>query len=282
MMRPAQHKILHPKCIQNSFGLRAWLGNPALMPRPHRHSEIELNFVCEGAITYIHRDQLVTIPAGRFAIFWAAIPHQLVEGNESTFYYVTLPLETFLAWKLPQPFTQALLLGDLVLEDNSESAVYNSLLFQRWYSDLAHEWAFVALMEIEARLWRLAFATGQSRANERPKAVQAANHHATQMAKFIVEHHTEPLTVEAIAAAVGLHPNYAMQLFKRVFGLSLLEYVIQYRVAQAQRLLATTDDNVLNIAIQAGFGSSSNFYMAFKKYCGQSPHAYRSALRGVV
>ncbi len=278
-MKQQNSKLVRPVCVQNSFGLRAWLGNPHLMPRPHRHSEIELNFVCEGAITYLHRDTLVTIPAGRLAIFWAAIPHQLVEGNESTFYYVTIPLETFLAWKLPQPFTQALLFGDLIVDTDGENTSYTHTLFQRWYADLESERAFIALLEIEARLWRLTLAARQSRLNGQLKPVHAANK-ANQMAKFIVEHYEEPLTVEAISASVGLHPNYAMQLFKRVFGLSLLEYAIQYRVAQAQRLLATTDDNVLTIAIQTGFGSSSNFYMAFKKYCGQSPNTYRYALRG--
>jgi len=281
-MKRQKSKLVRQTCVQNSFGLRAWLGNPHLMPRPHRHSEIELNFVCEGAITYLHRDTLVTIPAGRLAIFWAAIPHQLIEGDESTFYYVTIPLETFLAWKLPQPFTQALLFGDLVLDDDRENMLYNHTLFQRWYADLDGERSFIALMEIEARLWRLALATRQGRGHGQLQPLHAAHNKASQMARFIVDAYAEPLTVEAISASVGLHPNYAMQLFKRIFGLSLLEYVIQYRVAQAQRLLATTEENVLTIAIQAGFGSSSNFYMAFKKYCGQSPNAYRAALRGVA
>lgn len=250
------------------------------MARPHRHSEIELNFVCQGAMAYLHRDMVITIPTGCLAIFWAAIPHQLVESNESTYYYVTIPLETFLAWKLPQSFTQALLFGDLILDEHRENATYNNLVFQRWHADLDSERAFIALMEIEALLWRVALATQQNKVTGQPSHAHIANNNASRMAKFIVDHYAEPLTVEAISSSVGLHPNYAMQLFKRIFGLSLLEYVIQYRVAQAQRLLVTTDDKVLAIAIQTGFSSSSNFYMAFKKYCGQSPNAYRYALRG--
>ncbi|MCX6045695.1 MAG: helix-turn-helix domain-containing protein [Chloroflexi bacterium] len=280
-MKQENGKLSQQVYLLSGLGLRAWLGNPSLMPGPHRHSEIELNFVCEGTITYLHRDTLITIPAGRLALFWAAIPHQLVEGHTSTYYFVTIPLETFLAWKLPQPFTQALLFGDLIMDDG-ENTIYNQLLLQRWYADLGGDRAFIALMEIEARLWRLALDTRQSQLNGHPPPGHTTHSKASQMAKFIVEHYDEPLTVEAISTSVGLHPNYAMQLFKRVFGLSLLEYVIQYRVAQAQRLLATTDDNVLTIAIQTGFGSSSNFYMAFKKYCGQSPNTYRYALRRTV
>lgn len=195
---------------------------------------------------------------------------------------MTIPLETFLSWKLPQSFTQALLFGELLIDEQSENATYNNLAFQRWHADLAGERAFIALMEIQALLWRLALATRQSLIPRQPTYAHIADNNASRIAKFIVDHYAEPLTVEAISASVGLHPNYAMQLFKRVFGLSLLEYVIQYRVAQAQRLLVTTDEYVLAIAIQAGFSSSSNFYMAFKKYCGQSPNAYRCALRGTL
>jgi AraC family transcriptional regulator, melibiose operon regulatory protein len=281
-MKRENQKMAHPLCLQHSFGLHAWRGNPHLMPRPHRHSEIELNFVCQGTVAYLHRDMVITIPTGSLAVFWAAVPHQLIESNESTFYYVTIPLETFLAWKLPNSFTQALLFGDLILDEPNENATYNNLAFQRWHLDLASERAFIALMEIEALLWRLALTTQQGNTLGQLPYVHVAHNNASRMAKFIVDHYTEPLTVEAISSAVGLHPNYAMQLFKRVFGLSLLEYVIQYRVAQAQRLLVTTEDNVLTIAIQAGFSSSSNFYMAFKKYCGQSPNAYRYALLGAV
>ncbi len=279
-MKRENQKLRHQPCTENSLGLRAWWGTPRLMPRPHRHSEIELNFVCQGTIAYLHRDRLMTIPTGCLALFWGALPHQLVESNDSTFYYLTIPLETFLAWKLPSAFTQALLFGDLLLDEQQENPSYDQFTFQRWHADLAGERAFIALLEMQALLWRLALAMRQNHATPPHSYAHITNNNANRMAKFIVEHHAEPLTVEAISAAVGLHPNYAMQLFKRVFGLSLLEYVIQYRVAQAQRLLVTTDENVLTVAIQAGFSSSSNFYMAFKKYCGQSPNAYRAALRG--
>ena len=71
-----------------------------------------------------------------------------------------------------------------------------------------------------------------------------------------------------------------MTLFRRTFGLSIGAYLTQYRVADAQRLLATTDARIVDVALAAGFGSLSRFYAAFGQACGRSPRAYRAHVRG--
>ena len=68
------------------------------------------------------------------------------------------------------------------------------------------------------------------------------------------------------------------ELFQNHIGMTILEYILQYRVAQAQRLLATTDESVLDVALQNGFGSTSSFYSAFKKYVGCAPNGYRKSV----
>lgn len=42
-----------------------------------------------------------------------------------------------------------------------------------------------------------------------------------QMACYIAQHYTEPLTAEQISQSAGLHPNYAMALFKKALGIHL-------------------------------------------------------------
>jgi AraC-like DNA-binding protein len=70
-----------------------------------------------------------------------------------------------------------------------------------------------------------------------------------------------------------------MALFRQTCGLTIVEYLTQYRVAAAQRLQATTDAGPLEIALEAGFGSASRFYAAFRCLCSKSPCSYRAALR---
>ncbi len=262
-----------------SFGLQSWRWQPALMPLPHRHSDVELNLLLEGTVTYVHRDRFVTLAPHQLAIFWAAIPHQLIERDaDCDFCILTLPLDMLLAWRLPPPFVQSLLMGELFVNGDPISALVDSLQVPRWHEELAAGFPAVVLMEMEARLLRWAMTWHTA-----PKGVTAieADSKASLMARYIVENYAEPLTVDAVARTAGLHPNYAMTCFKQTFGMTILEYTLQYRVAQAQRLLVTTDASVLEIAMQSGFGSLSAFYAAFGRYAGQAPRALRQSLLGV-
>ena len=95
------------------------------------------------------------------------------------------------------------------------------------------------------------------------------------MATYVAGHYTQLVRLEQVAREASLRPDYATTLFKRVCGLSVMDYVTQHRISHAKRLLLTTDSKVLDIALRSGFGSSSRFYEAFAQWCGQSPRQYR-------
>jgi AraC-like DNA-binding protein len=95
------------------------------------------------------------------------------------------------------------------------------------------------------------------------------------MAKLIATRYTDALGIPEIAATVGLHPNYAMNLFKKTFGMSMLEYLTQHRLFHARRLLATTDAKVADVAFASGFGSLNRFYAIFQASDHCSPREYR-------
>lgn len=74
----------------------------------------------------------------------------------------------------------------------------------------------------------------------------------------------EPLQLGQIAQAVDLHLGYATDLFRKTIGITIMDYLTQHRIAHAQRLLATTNQRVLDIAMEVGFTSASRFYATFQ------------------
>lgn len=96
------------------------------------------------------------------------------------------------------------------------------------------------------------------------------------MAFYIAQQCAEPLTLGRISRAVRLHPNYVMAVFRRVFGPTLVDYITQHRLAHAQRLLVTTDDLILNVALRTCFGSLSRFNEAFRRAFGCTPRHSRN------
>lgn len=253
----------------------------------HSHLEIEANLIHRGQLTYLFGGRRVEIGAREWALFWGSVPHQLVNSSpDNEVSWLTLPLSHLLSWQIPGALSAALLNGEIAIQAARAGDVAR---FDDWHCDLTSSHADgcgdsysarvrVVELEIEARLRRLAL---EWQSDQTPRTAVAGGEldAVEKMAAFMSRHYAEPLQATQIARAAGLHPNYAMAVFKRGFGLSLGEFLSRTRIAQVQRLLVTTDRTVLSIALECGFGSASRFHAVFKKQCGQSPADYRKALR---
>lgn len=256
------------------YGFSCQLWQPTLMPRPDRHNELEINFLRSGSVTYLMGGRRTTIQAGCMAMFWAAIPHQIVawEGGEP-YFVTTLPLGWFLAAGVSSAFAQVVLKGGLVIDD--QPLATDQAHFEQWETDLSANDEVrerAARLEIQARLLRLAHAQPKT-PNARRTSPDLSR--ADQLACHIARNYHKPLTAEGIARANGLHPNYAMNLFRQAFGTTMNDFITEHRLSHAQRLLLTTSDSVAGIAFDSGFQSLSRFNEAFKKSCGTPPREYR-------
>lgn len=87
------------------------------------------------------------------------------------------------------------------------------------------------------------------------------------------------ISVEALAQVAGISTSHLIDGFKASFGTTPWQYVLRARVAEAQRLLDTTESSVTTIALAVGFSSPSHFAAAFGRQLGTSPAAYRRERR---
>ena len=249
------------------------------MPRPDKHNELELNLLRFGSLTYLLGGRRITIGAGRLAAFWVAIPHQIVASEgEEPYFVATLPLSEFLGTGLPQQVINRILHGELITDSTVDPC--DELKFQQWERELRERdptCERATQLEIQARLLRLAHVVSTSPATKHPDPTLSR---ADQLACYIAGNYQEPLTSQKIAEANGLHPNYAMSLFRRAFGTTMTAFITQHRISHAQRLLVITGQPILEIALAAGFQSLSRFNEAFKTTCNCSPREYRKAHRG--
>jgi AraC-like DNA-binding protein len=268
------------------YGLTCVRWEPSPMRRPDHHNEIELNFLESGTVTYLLGGRKLIVQAGQLTAFWAAIPHQIVEfGSEPSYYVATIPLPWFLQWRLPKPFVQRLLQGQIVEDASNTRALHDAQLFARWEEDLTvrrEQTVEAVLLEMHARLIRLSqvvpLSSRQLKARD-PMATltDAGLSKVEQMACYIAQQYRERITVRDIAKLVGLHPNYAMALFQKTFGTTLISYLTQHRVSHSQRLLATSNLTMTEVAFHSGFNSLSRFNEAFRRTCGCAPREYRRA-----
>jgi AraC family transcriptional regulator, melibiose operon regulatory protein len=255
--------------------LVAGMGTAAPMQAPEPHGEVEINFVYEGALRYFMGGRFVEVPAGSFSVFWAAMPHQLVEVEPNTeFMFVHVPLVRLLRWNLSSPFMRKLLAGELVADP--QSSAWDAELTRRWVADAKAGDAsalHICELEVEARLRRLA---SKRQYKAAPRTVDnKARKQVEAITAFLAESYREDISTADIGRAISLHPNYAMTLFRRECGMSIWQYLIRLRLSHAQLMLLSTEKTVLAIALESGFGSLARFYAAFTRECGMSPGEFR-------
>lgn len=155
---------------------------------------------------------------------------------------------------------------------------------RRWQQELNHDNEQIrqlAIDEIALMLKRLSLSGWQpilvnkTSRTHKNSVSRHAQFYVSQMLEFIAAHYDQALTVNAVAEHVKLNPNYAMGVFQRVMQQTMKQYITAMRINHVRALLSYTDKTILDIALTAGFRSSSRFYSTFTRYVGMPPQQYR-------
>jgi AraC-like DNA-binding protein len=78
-----------------------------------------------------------------------------------------------------------------------------------------------------------------------------------------------------VAKALGRSPSYLTDLVRRETGKTILNWIIEYRLAEAQFLLLTTNRPVRQIAESVGYLDTGHFIRQFQRIYGMTPQAWR-------
>lgn len=92
---------------------------------------------------------------------------------------------------------------------------------------------------------------------------------------YIHKNYAKKISNVLIGEALGFHPNYISKLMVIHTGVSLHQYLVNYRVTKALYLLETTDIPINDVAVNTGFNDISHFSKMFKQKSGRNPSDYR-------
>ena len=91
--------------------------------------------------------------------------------------------------------------------------------------------------------------------------------------------YSAPVSNAEIAARFGYHPNYLSNLFVKITGKSMHQYLISLRISHSAELLETTTLPISEVATMCGFENCSKFSAMFKRETGKTPTQYRQSCR---
>lgn len=284
MCRSYEKKTRSPLALYSEYQrMDIELRAPLAMTYSHWHGQVEVNVPFDGDVEYLINDEVVKVKQGYITLFWACTPHQLTNpGHCKQMAIFNLPMHLFLSWPLDRELinhvTHGMVIKSLAAQQLSVFEV------QRWQHELNsvnEQVRQLAIDEIALMLKRFSLSGWQPVLGNKTSRTQKnslsrhSQFYVSQMLEFIAAHCDKVLTVNAIAEYVKLNPNYAMGIFQRVMQLTMKQYITAMRINHVRALLSDTDKTILDIAIIAGFRSSSRFYSTFNKYVGMPPQQYR-------
>ncbi len=88
-------------------------------------------------------------------------------------------------------------------------------------------------------------------------------------------HYHNNASINAISDYVGINRSYLCRLFKEKLGVSPKQYIKEFRMKTAARLLSETGLSIGQVALSAGFEDQLYFSSAFRSFYGCSPTEYR-------
>ena len=97
----------------------------------------------------------------------------------------------------------------------------------------------------------------------------------TPVLEHVVAHYRRRLAVGDLARRAGLSPSQLQREFRRLFNMTVGDYILRLRLLMARKRLRSTTDVVRRIATDCGFYDQAHFTRAFKHHTGQTPLEYR-------
>jgi len=95
---------------------------------------------------------------------------------------------------------------------------------------------------------------------------------------FIAEHQADEISLGDVAKAVNMSAFYFCKTFRKVTGVTFVDYLARVRVEKVKSLLLDPHKRISEAAFEAGFQSLSQFNRVFRRIAGEAPSVYREKL----
>ena len=242
---------------------------------PHAHSYTELFYIIGGDGQFQINGQLFPVRAHQLVVVNPNVPHTEVSYEAHPLEYIVLGIEG-VELTIPGSDEARYCLYSFP-ESNEVLTCMQSVL--REMQDRRPEYQTLCLAYMDIIMVQLMRSASVTVTQSQPRF--PANRQCAAVRHYIEQHYKESITLDLLAEKFSINKYYMAHAFKREYGVSPINYLIDCRIREGKRLLTETDFSLSQIAAVLGFSSSSYFSQRFRSAEGISPTEYRSANRAV-
>ncbi len=254
----------------------------------HWHNDMEIIYVKKGRGTVLADLRPYQVRAGDLVFITPGSLHGLEQYRDCTMEYENILFQLSLLMTsvndlCSEQFFQPLLHGRLALPVllSAEAPFYSEAVRCLDELDkLSGSNEPTRILGIKGKLFELFSLLFQNCPQAAPPRCPSKSLETIKLLfKHVETHYQEKLTISNMADLCGFSDSHFMKFFKQHMGISFIEYLNDYRLMMAARMLRASTDTIAAISEEIGFENLSYFNRLFKRKYGMTPSCYRSGAK---
>jgi AraC-like DNA-binding protein len=249
----------------------------------HYHSELELAFILSGRGVRCVGNSMENFQEEELVLLGSNLPHtwnNTADLEEPVTAIVVFIKKDFLDMTCMQSM-EFKAIKMLLLEMNKGIKVEGNIaaLLKPKFFALLHASAFERLMILFQILQDLALSKDYRFLCEQEFSCDLNSLEKTRVNliyDYIQKHYVHPISLSDIASRVNMSEAYFSRFFSKTMKKPFFEFLNEYKINRACKLLIETDKQVSEVCYACGFESLPFFYRQFKKFKNCQPKSYRS------
>lgn len=251
----------------------------------HWHDEVELIYIKKGVVTITVDFASHTVHAGTIALILPGQLHSIEQYESESVEYeniifhpgilISKKTDTGNTDYLTPIFSGALPVPLLYAPDSPHYAEIAACVDAN--DDISRTNPAGYQLFIKSQLFMLFYIlANKCLLGELPKKDYKSLEKMKLILKYVENHYMEKITIEDMANELNISQSHFMKYFKNTMGTSFIDYLNEYRLTMASRLLVSSDSSILTIAEEVGYDNLSYFNRTFKKRFAMTPREYRT------
>lgn len=254
----------------------------------HYHPEIELVFVNQGAGKRQIGSHISCYRDGDLILIGSNLPHcGLMDKNAGNKSQTVIHMkEDFLGndfFSIPE-MAKIQKLFDIAKNGIAFSGKTKSKIGEKM-EVMEYQTDFQRLLSILNILNELAISEEYTVLNAEGFAMQSEvkdNDRINVVFNHVKNNFQEDISLDEIADVVNMTVPSFCRYFKKITNKTFTQFVNEYRLAHASKLLAEKPLSITEVCYESGFNNFSHFNKSFKAFTGQNPSEYRNQLKKVL
>lgn len=249
------------------------------MSANHFHDAYELYYLNQGTRKYFIHDKTYTIDSGSMVLIKPYELHKTLETGQSHSRLLINFKPDYLPFQGFDELIDSTYGKKPIIKLNHDMKIHIEQIFAKMMQE-ANDKNMGHQAYIQSNFCRLLIDLGRYIAEQEQLSDQHdANDKIYGIIDYLKAHYKDKITLQDLSDQFYISRYYLSHSFKKATGLTIMTYVQNLRIIEAQKQLRETNNKITDIAQSVGFPNVSAFGKTFKSITEMSPNQYRKSVK---